>query len=53
MKALKEENPDCPGVIAYSSGNHAQAVSLSGSMLGFKTTIFMPEDAPEKKVKTT
>ena len=34
------------GVIAYSSGNHAQAVALCGKLLGIKTTIVMPDDAP-------
>ena len=52
IKKLTEEG-DVPGVIAYSSGNHAQAVALTGKMLGIKTFIIMPEDAPEKKVKTT
>src|SRR3954468_23041406 len=36
-------------VIAFSSGNHAQAVALAGRMLGIKTTIVMPEDAPRVK----
>lgn len=34
------------GVITYSSGNHAQAVSLVGKLLGVKTTIVMPDNAP-------
>jgi len=41
------------GVIAYSSGNHAQAVALAGKMLGIKTTIVMPEDAPKVKLEGT
>ncbi len=34
------------GVVAYSSGNHAQAIALSGQLLGISTTIVMPHDAP-------
>ena len=41
------------GVIAYSSGNHAQAVALSGQMLGISTTIVMPKDAPSIKIEAT
>ena len=41
------------GVLTYSSGNHAQAIALSGSLLGIQTTIVMPDDAPAvKKVAT-
>jgi threonine dehydratase len=35
------------GVISYSSGNHAQAVALAGRLLGIRTTIVMPADAPQ------
>ncbi|MTD56123.1 threonine ammonia-lyase [Amycolatopsis pithecellobii] len=38
------------GVCAFSSGNHAQAVALSASLLGTKATILMPEDAPKSKL---
>src|SRR5579883_1047341 len=41
------------GVIAYSSGNHAQAVALAGRLQGVATTIVMPKDAPEAKVRAT
>jgi threonine dehydratase len=41
------------GVIAYSSGNHAQAVALAGRMLGVPATIVMPEDAPRVKLAAT
>jgi len=41
------------GVITYSSGNHAQAVALVGSMLDIRTTIVMPEDAPSTKRAAT
>jgi threonine dehydratase len=41
------------GVIAYSSGNHAQAVALCGKLLGIKTTIVMPDNAPQTKQDAT
>jgi len=41
------------GVVAYSSGNHAQAVALAGRLLGIGTTIVMPDDAPAVKVEAT
>ena len=41
------------GVVAYSSGNHAQAVALAGRLLGVATTIVMPKDAPAAKVAAT
>jgi threonine dehydratase len=41
------------GVLAYSSGNHAQAVALAGQTLGIPTLIVMPEDAPRVKVEAT
>jgi threonine dehydratase len=41
------------GVIAYSSGNHAQAVALAGQLLGVPVVIVMPEDAPRVKVEAT
>ncbi|MEM8929874.1 MAG: pyridoxal-phosphate dependent enzyme, partial [Acidobacteriota bacterium] len=41
------------GVIAYSSGNHAQAVARVGSELGVATVIVMPDDAPEIKRRAT
>ncbi|MGZ8156598.1 MAG: threo-3-hydroxy-L-aspartate ammonia-lyase [Burkholderiales bacterium] len=41
------------GVVAYSSGNHAQAVALAGRILGVPATIVMPFDAPEVKVSAT
>lgn len=37
------------GVVTYSSGNHAQAVALVGSLLGIRTTVVMPDDAPMTK----
>jgi threo-3-hydroxy-L-aspartate ammonia-lyase len=41
------------GVIAYSSGNHAQAVALAGRLQSVATTIVMPKDAPAAKVSAT
>ncbi len=41
------------GVITHSSGNHAQAVALVGQLLGIKTTIVMPNDAPDAKRAAT
>ena len=41
------------GVVAFSSGNHAQAVALAGSLLGIPATIVMPADAPGVKVAAT
>ena len=41
------------GVIAYSSGNHAQAIALAGQLLGIHTTIIMPDDAPAVKQAAT
>jgi threonine dehydratase len=41
------------GVIAYSSGNHAQAVAIAAGLLGTHATIVMPEDAPAAKLDAT
>ena len=41
------------GVIAYSSGNHAQAVALAGRELGIPATIVMPSNAPRVKLDAT
>jgi threonine dehydratase len=41
------------GVVAFSSGNHAQAVALAGRLLGIPATIVMPADAPQVKVAAT
>jgi threonine dehydratase len=41
------------GVVAFSSGNHAQAVALAGRLLGIKTVIVMPADAPRVKLEGT
>jgi len=41
------------GVIAFSSGNHAQAVALAAQLLGIQATIVMPSDAPTSKMDAT
>ena len=41
------------GVVAFSSGNHAQAVALAGKLLGVPAIIVMPEDAPRVKLEAT
>jgi threo-3-hydroxy-L-aspartate ammonia-lyase len=41
------------GVVAYSSGNHAQAVAIAARLVGSSATIVMPEDAPAAKVDAT
>jgi len=41
------------GVITHSSGNHAQAVALVGRLLGIRTTVVMPDDAPAVKRTAT
>ena len=41
------------GVVAYSSGNHAQAVALAARLLGTSATIVMPEDTPAAKMDAT
>lgn len=41
------------GVIAFSSGNHAQAVALVGQLLGIQTVIVMPDNAPATKQAAT
>jgi len=41
------------GVVAFSSGNHAQAVALAARELGLRATIVMPMDAPASKIAAT
>jgi threo-3-hydroxy-L-aspartate ammonia-lyase len=41
------------GVVAFSSGNHAQAIALSARLLGVPATIIMPHDAPAAKMAAT
>src|SRR6188508_3330959 len=41
------------GVVAYSSGNHAQGVAAAAKLLGMRATIVMPADAPKAKRERT
>ncbi len=41
------------GVVAYSSGNHAQGVAAAAALLGMRATIVMPSDAPAAKLRRT
>ncbi len=53
--ALSRFTPDQrrAGVVAFSSGNHAQAVALAARLLDMPATIIMPHDAPAAKVAAT
>ena len=52
MRQLTEEQA-ARGVVAWSSGNHAQGVALAGRLLGIHAAIVMPEDAPAAKLDST
>jgi threonine dehydratase len=41
------------GVVAFSSGNHAQAVAIAARYVGAQATIVMPDDAPRSKLEAT
>jgi threonine dehydratase len=41
------------GVVAFSSGNHAQAVAIAAEALGMRATLVMPTDAPRSKLEAT
>jgi threonine dehydratase len=41
------------GVVAHSSGNHAQAVAIAAEFVGAPATLVMPEDAPKSKIEGT
>ena len=45
--------PGCPGVVAHSSGNHAQAVARAARRAGVPCTVVMPDDAPTLKRQRT
>lgn len=51
--SLIPERDRTKGVIAYSSGNHAQGVAYAASRLGVRATIIMPADAPAIKIANT
>ncbi len=52
IASLREEER-ARGVLAFSSGNHAQAVAIAARLLGTRSTIVMPEDAPDAKLEAT
>ena len=52
ISALPDETLN-RGVVAYSSGNHAQGVALAAKVFGTQATIIMPHDAPANKVANT
>lgn len=52
LAALTAADRAC-GVVAFSSGNHAQGVALAAKLLGIGATIVMPADAPAVKVAAT
>jgi threonine dehydratase len=55
MNALLQLDDDqrARGVVAFSSGNHAQGVALGASLLGIPATIVMPENSVRSKVEAT
>jgi threonine dehydratase len=55
FNALSKFSPEQrkAGVVAFSSGNHAQGIALSAKILGIPATIVMPHDAPAAKVAAT
>ena len=49
MHRLKQQQPDCPGVIAATRGNHGQSIAVSATHLGLRSVICVPEgNNPEK-----
>ena len=52
MNALLQADPS-RGVVAFSSGNHAQGVALAAKLLGIQATIVMPENSVQTKVEAT
>ena len=50
--SLSEEDR-AKGIIASSSGNHAQGVAYAAKMLGIKATLVLPENAPQSKIDGT
>jgi threo-3-hydroxy-L-aspartate ammonia-lyase len=55
FNALAKFTPEqrVKGVVAFSSGNHAQAIALSGRILNIPAVIVMPKDAPAAKIAAT
>jgi threonine dehydratase len=53
LKQLVETGREQGGVVAFSSGNHAQGVAAAAGMLGMRSVIVMPSDAPAIKIANT
>jgi threonine dehydratase len=53
LKQLVEMGRAAGGVVAFSSGNHAQGVAEAARLLGMKAAIVMPADAPALKIENT
>jgi len=53
LLSLEEEGNLPPAIVAFSSGNHAQAVAFAGSKLGIKTTVIMPAFVSKIKQQAT
>ena len=51
--AALPEDAKSRGVVTFSSGNHAQALSFAGRLQGVRVTVIMPQDAPAMKVAAT
>ena len=51
--SLLSEEQKQKGIVAYSSGNHGQAVAFASLNLGIKATIVMPNNAPKIKIENT
>jgi threonine dehydratase len=50
MKIAPQDRPK--GVVAFSSGNHAQGIALMAKLLGMEATIIVPSDAPQGKLES-
>ncbi|MGE2835998.1 threonine ammonia-lyase [Mycobacterium sp. SMC-4] len=53
IAALRDTDPHVSAVVAYSSGNHAQAVAYAAATFGLQAHIVMPEETPSVKVEAT
>ena len=51
--SIKNEQARLKGVVAYSSGNHAQGVAHAAAILDLPAVVVMPEDAPKLKINNT
>ncbi len=53
LSQITEQGAASAGVVAFSSGNHAQGVAEAARLLGIKAAIVMPQDAPALKIENT